>query len=209
MTFSRLGYLGTADGVGGTISKLWTYCTLGWNSFLVVCYMGIMVDLSANESFNSQCIDQISFGTSYCCCWVCLGQFRQMPLAVFQDVTLSLSYCHLTSAVMMELLESSLWFKSAVWCWQKGKGPPFFLPGEQAHVSSYHILSSCHVCQPLIHRAVSEPTSSLVTPGTMTSVPAMWFSTRHTCCSLVSFCRIWALLSADWSSSGQLLPSSS
>lgn len=78
------------------------------------CYMGIMVDLSANESFNSQCIVQISFGISYCCRWVFRGQFRQMPLAVRKDVTLSLSHCHLTSAVMTELLESSLWFKSAV-----------------------------------------------------------------------------------------------
>lgn len=133
-------YLETADGVGGAIAKLQMYSSLGWNSTVVVCYVGITVDLSVNESFNSQCIDQVSLGISYCCRWVCRGQFRQMPLAVLQHVTLFLSRCHLTSAVMTEPLESSLWFKSAVRCWLKGKGPPFFLPGERARVSSHHIL---------------------------------------------------------------------
>lgn len=83
-----------------------------------------------------------------------------------------------------------------------GLGPNFFISGKGTSVSWEPLFllcpfSSfcCHVCQPITHWAISEPTSSLVTPGALNSVPMTWLSTSCTCYLVTSFSRrIWSLV---------------
>lgn len=133
----------------------------------------------------------MSLGISFCCSWVCWGQFRQFRAASGCAPGFDFLFpLTLTSVMMTELLEGSLWFQCSL-ILDEGWLPNSSLVEKDFHESHITPFSS-FCCQLLAHGAVSEPASSPVAPGTPTSVPVTWLSTRHYLI-MSFFCRIWFL----------------